>query len=95
MHLYLHTIKRKKGKGGNPPKKHRGQLAHIKPNTHRINAVILGAMRQVTPEDSGTIFHHIRKTATGSVLLALEKCDDRTKLQEAFKKVVGEWVPSR
>lgn len=34
--------------------------------------------------------HHIRKMATRGVLLALAKCDDRGKFQEAIENAVGE-----
>ncbi|KAG8317168.1 hypothetical protein J6590_032856 [Homalodisca vitripennis] len=44
----------------------------------------------VTPEKSGTMVRHIRKTVTGGVLLELAKCDDRRKLHEAIQKAVGD-----
>lgn len=71
--------------------KPRSQVVLIKPIGGKTYADILGTMRkEVTPEDSGTVVRHIRKTATGGVLLELAKCDNRAKLQEDIQRAVGD-----
>lgn len=69
----------------------RNQVVLVKPTLGRTYAEILGAMRSgVTLEESGTVVRHIRKTASGGVLLELAQCKDRGKLQEAIRKSVGD-----